>query len=336
MKNKQQLDAWKMIRLNKSIGLKGTKTVTKTKVVRLLKNNPKTTPLVKTILNNISETPEQIAKIANKPLGTIMKFYYHAIESVVVGIPKIGFPLEIPAIKKALLKSREVRKADSVKEHVANGKVVYSVREKDIIRDFIVTAMLDERSPKTGIVPSLPFKFAMEEKILSKRALSKLTFHGYETGYAPGKSRESKKIQLAQKKILSSNKKLNKSVVMRYGNINDAVQVGSSDQYAHILLDYCNSLATNGKAINFVLKNDVVKKFGIVEITLCARSHEKNSKLKLARLMAKYSDRYKAEVIPQLKTVKVNGKDVKGLHYYSSSERGMGGIMYVVVLRRIK
>lgn len=336
MKNKQQLKAWETIRLNKSLGLKGEKTITKTKVSNFLRNNPKTTKLVRLILNNITQSPEQIAKMTKKPLGVIMRFYFHAIESAVLGVPKVGSALEIPSLKKALVAAREGRKAELINQHVSNGKVVYTGKDKDIIRDFVVTAMLDSRSPKTGIVPSLPFKFAMEERILSKRALSNLTFHGYETGYAPGKSKESLKIQAAQREILKANPKLAKRVLMNYTNINDAVQVGGSDQYAHILLDYCSSLSANRDAINYVLKNNLVQKGGIVEITLCSRSRKRNSKLHLAKMIGKYADNYKAEVIPNIKTVSIDGKEVKGLHYYSSSLRGMGGIMYVVVLRRIK
>lgn len=340
MKNKQQLDAWKMIRLNKSLGLTGKRTLTQQKIKSYLNQYPATTELVRGILNNVTETPEQIAKLTGRTVGTIHKFYIHSIESVVLGIPKVGMALEISALKKALTRFRDARKETAVNEHVVNGKTVYSVREKDIIRDTIVNLMLDSRSPKTGIVPSLPYKFAMEEKILSKRALSGLTFHGYETGYAPGKRKESIKTQVAQKKILRNNKKLAKSVAMRYGNINDAVQVGSSDQYAHMLLDYCNSLSANRDTINYVLKNDLVKKGGIIEITLCARSNEKDSKKQLAKLIKKYADRYCTESIPQLKLAKLDknmvGSEIKGLHYYSSSERGMGGIMYVVIFRRVK
>lgn len=340
MKNKQQLDAWKMIRLNKSLGLKGKNTLTQQKIKSYINHYPSTTELVRGILNNVTESPEQIAKMTGRSVGTIRKFFIHSIESAILGVPKVGLPLELPALKKALKLLKNERKETSVNNHEVNGKAVYSVREKDIIRDTIVNLMLDSRSPKTGIVPSLPYKFAMEEKILSKRALSGLTFHGYETGYAPGKGRLSKSVQIAQKKILSENKKLAKSVVMRYGNINDAVQVGSSDQYAHILLDYCNSLTANRDAITYVLNNDLVKKGGIVEITLCARSHEQNSKKQLAKLIKKYADRYRPEIIPQLKNVQLEknviASEVKGLHYYSSSERGMGGIMYVLILRRIK
>jgi len=336
MKNKQQIKAWKMIRLNKSLGLKGKKTITQVKVSKFLRENPKTTKLVRFILGNITESPEQIAKMTKKPLGVIMRFYFHAIESVLLGVPKVGSALETPSLKKALIASREGRKEELLTQHVSKGKVVYTGKDKDIIRDFVVTAMLDARSPKTGIVPSLPFKFAMEEKILAKRALSQLTFHGYETGYAPGKSKESRKIQAAQRAILKSNPKLAKNVLMNYANINEAVQVGGSDQYAHILLDYCSSLSANRDAINYVLKNNLVQKGGIIEITLCSRSRERNSKMHLAKMISKYADHYKAEVIPNVKTVSINGSEVKGLHYYSSSMRGMGGIMYVVVLRRIK
>lgn len=340
MKNEQQLSAWRMIRLNKSLGLKGKRTLTQQKIKSYLSKYPATTDLVKGILNNVTETPEQIAKVTGRSVGTIRKFFIHSIESVILGVPKVGLPLELPALKKALKLLKEDRKQSSATDHVVKGKVVYSVPEKDIIRDAIVNMMLDKRSPKTGIVPSLPYKFAMEEKILAKRALTGLTFHGYEIGYAPGKSKESKKTQIAQRTILKNNKKLAKSVIMRYGNINDAIQTGSSDQYAHILLDYCNSLSSNRDAINYVLKNNLVQKGGIVEITLSPRNQEGNSKLKLEKLIQKFSTNYRPEIIPLLKTVKtvkdgVN-TDIKGLHYYSSSVRGMGGTMYVLVLRRVK
>jgi hypothetical protein len=65
-----------------------------------------------------------------------------------------------------------------------------------------------------------------------------------------------------------NNKKLKKSVKPTFGEIGDVIYNSKSDEYAHMILDYCGTINTFHKEIEFAVKHDILKLNGTMSITL--------------------------------------------------------------------
>lgn len=102
MKNNQAaLKAWETIRLNKALGLKGKMTFTKQKVEKYLAQHSPT-DFVKGIMLNAEKPVKEISKIVKSSPVQVERFLVHCIESVVLGRPKVGKPLELTPLIKYL------------------------------------------------------------------------------------------------------------------------------------------------------------------------------------------------------------------------------------------
>lgn len=316
---------WKMRNLNKELGITGNG-ITKTKIANYLKRYPKTTDFVKQILNNIELTPKELAKLTGKPLGVVNRFYKASIESVLHNEPRIGKePLNIIKIvaeeKKITHKKRKVKTSK-----VNEAPTLFKSKGKQVVKEKLVELLLNEKSPKKGIVATLPFEFDFEKQLIKMPQLDGLNFHGFEFAYNITQGVESRKRFKKQRKILRHNPKLASRFCMFNNNINDILNKDYSERYAHIFADYCGAFSTNRKTIEHVIKNDLLVKGGLVWITLSA--HDKKGggvKTKLPELVKNIGgERYKIEEIAGEK-----------LYRYQGSANGYAP-MYVMIVRRIK
>lgn len=321
---------WKMRNLNKELGITGNG-ITKVKIAKYLKTYPKTTNLVRQILNNVELTKSELAKLTNKPIGVINRFYLASIESVLKNKPCIGTE-QLTILKnnsektQVVKKTRKVRKSKEVKSVIKEAPPLFKSRGKKVVKDKLVELLLDEKSPKQGIVATLPFEFDFEKKLIEMPKLNGLNFHGYEFAYNITQGVASKKRFRKQRKILRNNPKLASRFCMFNNNINDILNKDFSDRYAHIFADYCGAFSTNKSTIEYVLKNDLVVKGGLVWITLS--SHDRRGggvKTKLPQIVKTIG---KGKYVIE----KIDGKE---LYNYQGSSNGYAP-MFVMIIRRVK
>lgn len=286
-------------------------------------NSHKPSPFTLTLLKNPLLSDEEMSKLTGKSVGTIRRFLPTAIQSVIKGKPCIGnYKLNIPELLKLRNKQRnngkETRGRKPCKKLTTfNGKI------KKYIHARLLSLMLDEKSPKSGKVATLPFNFVLEEKIIKYKKLNELMFNGYEYGKDPIQKIKSRIQFKRQTKILKNNKSLAERVVMYNHDINDALlKERESDTYSHILTDYCGTYSTNKETIRHILEKDLVKVGGLVWITLCGRAKRGDSPKKdLPNLIKKSGgNRYKVHTI----------EGEKLFPYFTSQA------MFTTILRRIK
>jgi hypothetical protein len=279
--------------------------------------------LTRTLLENPLLSEQQMAKVAGKDVGTIRRFLPTAIQSVIKKKPCVGnFKLNIPELLKIRNKQRnngvERRgRKPSRKLKSFNGEV------KKILHNRLLGLIRNKRSPKNGVIATLPFDFVLEKRIIKHKDLNGLVFHGYEFGKDQIRAAKSRIQFKRQKKILRDDTQLANRVVMYNHDINDALlKENESDRYAHILVDYCGMYSTNKDAILHIIKNNLVKVGGLVWITLCGRAKRGDSaKKNLPKLIESAGgNRYKAH----------NIEGEKLFPYFTSQS------MFTTILRRIK
>lgn len=320
---------WKMRNLNKELGITGNG-ITKVKIAQYLKRYPKTTGLVRQILNNVELSREELAKLTNKPIGVINRFYLASIESVLKNRPCIGTEsltiLKRDTEKKVVVE--KVRRGRPKKEKSTEKEAppLFKSRGKKVVKDKLVELLLDEKSPKQGVVATLPFEFDFEKKLIKMPKLNGLNFHGFEFAYNITQGIASKKRFRKQRKILRNNPQLASRFSMFNNNINDVLNRDFPNRYAHIFADYCGAFSTNRSTIEYVLKNDLVVKGGLIWITLS--SHDRRGggvKTKLPQIVKTIGkDKYVIE--------KIDGKE---LYNYQGSSNGYAP-MFVMIIRRVK
>lgn len=280
--------------------------------------------LTRILMENPLLSEEKMAKLAGKDVGTIRRFLLTAIQSVIKGKPCIGnFKLNIPELIKIRNKQRnngmETRgRKPSRKLKTFNGQV------KDVvIHNRLVSLIRDKKSPRSGVIATLPFNFVLEKKLLKYNELNELMIHGYEFGKDQSQVVKSRIQFKRQKRILRDDKELSNRVVMYNHDINDALlKEKESDRYAHIFVDYCGMYSTNKQTIQHILENNLVKVGGLIWITLCGRAKRGDSAKKdLPKLIKKAGgNRYKAHSI----------EGEKLFSYFTSQS------MFTTILRRIK
>lgn len=316
---------WKMRNLNKSLGVTGNG-ISKTKIANYLKRYPKTTDFVKQLLNNIELTPKELAKLTGKPLGIVNRFYRASIESVLKNEPVIGKQRLsiIKGITQENVEAKKKRKEKTTKK--VEAPTLFKSRGKQVVKAKLVELLLDDKSPKKGIVATLPFEFDFEKELIKMPKLDGLNFHGFEFAYNITQGVESKRRYKKQRKILRHNPKLASRFCMFNNNINDILNKDYSERYAHIFADYCGAFSTNKKTIEHVIKNDLLVKGGLMWITLSAHDRRGGGvKTKLPEIMKNIGgNRYKIEEIAGEK-----------LYRYQGSANGYAP-MYVMIVRRVK
>lgn len=317
--------AWETMRKNNSLneryGLEKN-TLTLKKIKDYLDNNP-SSELISIILNNLNHEISFIAKKAGRTESTIKKFLLSAIQSVILGRPSIG--KEKIKIKELIAFSTPKPKGKPGRPKVKEIPKIFTSSGKNVVKDTIVKLLLDSRSPKSGIIATLPFEFDFEKKLVRMNELKDLNFHGYEAAYNISQFSESKKRFRKQKKILNSDDVLRDRVTMYNHNINDMLMKEKSDRYSHLFMDYCGALSTNKETISHVIKNNVVQKGGLIWITLSGHDVSGGTKHKIQQLVKNVGgNSYELE--------KIEGQPV----YQYQGRGGRGATMYVVLIRRVK
>jgi len=335
-----QQKAWETIhyndRINKRFGLKkGSFTIEKRdKYIKEFKSSEN----VEVILMNPHSTCKHLAKKTGMRVSEVKKFLPSAIESVVLQKPRIGThklsivkPLSYLEARFVAKKKKELKKRKEL-------AVPFSGREKECMRTAVITNV--SKFSSNGEVLSLPYAFSIESRLIKIKNFNGCRFTSFEAPYNTSKSRETKRRYIEQIEFLKENPDLDKRVTMIYYNLNEFIskrnKVGS---FAHILADYCGTLSSNYETIEYTLKNNLLKKKGIIWITLSARD-KKGLKPTIRRIQdllnSAGGDRYVRETVGGLEEA-MEGKGkvkikVKNIYHYG--KRGCG--MYTFILRRVK
>lgn len=135
---------------------------------------------------------------------------------------------------------------DLKNKHIARKKIVKHIKQSNAKLDTILT---------------LPFIHCMIEKMIIKNVSKKVKFIGVE------------KNENDYHKMLShiANNKLGSYIFPRLGEMAKYIAQAKENEYSHLILDYCGSIATLWKEIQVALVNDIVKINGIVAITINKR-----------------------------------------------------------------
>ncbi|HRC81884.1 MAG TPA: hypothetical protein PLF27_10910 [Sedimentibacter sp.] len=289
---------WTMRKFNE--GKKSSEKITTGRIKKYLTENPKTTGISRYVLEHWHLSDKQISALTGYSVGTVSRFR------------KLNI----------LRMNGKLKKKGS-----ANG-ISYKSSGKREIRNAVYELLLDKRSPKEGIVPTLPFNFDFEKVIVSNPKLKGLQFWGFEFPYNATKRKESLKQWHKQHEILSVNSKLSNRVTMFFKNINDVLENSTEGMFAHVFADYCGTLMSNESAIRSVFENKIVKVGGIVWITISPRNNQgrKNTIGELLYIIEQSAGN-------SFKSEKIHGANV---FRYTGSDSGAGSPMYAVAFRRVK
>lgn len=321
-----QKRAWTTIRMNNRIndryGLQRG-TITKQKIdAYIAKWNP--SEFICGLLIHSGSKISTIAKATGSNVVQVKRFLPNALESVIQNRPVIGIqPLKTPelivfrnSLNQKLNVSNEPKKRGRKigTKNKLNPSGNFESEQKNITHDKIIELLHENPSPKKGIVLTLPYVCTLESRIVETTDLS-LNFQGYEYAYHSGVKRKSAETEEKQKLFFAHNPHMRKRMSIANADINDIIMAGISDQYAHIFADYCGTFKKNKLAIEYMLKNNLVQKGGIIWVTL-SKIYDKKGFESCMKLLKKYSN-YQFE--------KIEYEDV---YTY--------GAMYVFILRRIK
>jgi hypothetical protein len=315
---KPALQAWKTRRMNDRLGLVGNSRITTQKINHYIAtHNPN--DRVRTFALNLHLDEKQLAKKTDTDLTSTKRFVSWVAESIVKNRKCIGKTLTIPSLQRIWKRNNPTK---------LKGKFVSD--GKQIIHDRIIELLLDEKSPKCGVVATLAYMFSLEKKLIAIRKLQNLQFHSYEYPYdKKAKITKYNKVYRKQIRLLMRNKKLGGRCFALYTNINDMLHHETEDRFSHLFLDYCGSITTNRDTLEMVMENNLVKMGGIIWVTLCSRSCKGDRVTQqLPELSERFSDRYRIETI----------QNKKLFHYQSciDKRKKRGKTMFTMLFRRIK
>ena len=343
MKLNAQERAHEAIRLNKLLGLKGTKTINEVKIQRYKRTHPNQTKITLAILANLRlskgqtlpELFEIIAKEAECNVSEVRKFFLHTIDSVLLNERRIGKQLVTPALikfaKKFVFSAEQTEQTAKV---VTTKKVVstdtkeasYESQGKVVVRERLKELLVDKKSPKEGEILTLANLFQFEIELLKLPVLYLLRFFVIE------------KIQSVFNKqcnILRKNKTLDKRVSrLCNGDMTQIINAYGKNSFAHIFADFCGEFANGIKSFTqYVVENDLVKVGGIIWFTYDKRSRSgaKEIDKEVLELIKKYGGkRYKIEQIEGNKVYEYKG------HLSNPNDGRSGSNMLTVIIRRVK
>lgn len=331
-----QLKAWETMRFNNKVEkLYGfPKEQLSLQRIKSYLKRYKPTKLISEILENSNHSVDFISKKLGKPKGIIERFLPSAIQSVVMDTPQVGKKVVLSSLvpKKEVVvekkkrgrpkgsKNRNTEKIDSEKVFDA-----FKHEGKNTIHDNLERLVLNTKSPKKGDVATLAGDMKFEYRLYRNKKLKSLKYHSFEESYSVGKSNISNVRYVEQQKFLDKHPKFSHYVSLTKGNINHFVPKVKEDSYAHLFLDYCNSLNKNENYVKEILNNKSVKVGGLVWLTFSTRSGSKDIKNRLPKLFKEScGNSYVNEVL--------KGKNIKsvtdGIYTYNK--------MYVTILRRVK
>lgn len=300
--------------LNKRLGLSKTQSVTKEKQNRYVKNNPQISDKAKVLILNVHLPFEEISKLSGLSIGFVKANHLSAVESIITGKPKIGVK---GGVKNPTLKKYQRQLQDSVVKKTPNK--YNKIAKNLVVRKVVEAEMLSSSSPKSGDVLTLAYDCSFEIKLSSLKQLKNLIFNVYEFPYLPTLKKESETIFESQLKIRKKNPRFASKSTLSLKNINDDIIKYRPDSLSHAFLDYCDSYDKNKDAVEHLLKNNVVKKGGLVWLTFSQR-RSKDFYKKIKKVVPK--GRY--EFLPFNNLT----ENEKGVYIYDS--------VFVLLLRRTK
>jgi len=119
-------------------------------------------------------------------------------------------------------------------------------------RKLIVSRIIN----KFGVILTLPYKFAILEKMILSKLSKKIKFVGYEY----------KKDIFYELCSLIGAERLPISAV--YGSISEAIYKAKEDEFSNLILDYCGVLDTFANEIEYAIKNNIMQVNGVLCLTL--------------------------------------------------------------------
>lgn len=197
---------------------------------------------------------------------------------------------------------------------------------KQQARDLMENAIRQIGSPM-GVVPTLPsYTGKLELQILNSIGRG-LEFIGCERDF-----------DTFHKLVntIAENPKLRKSLKPYFGEIGNIIFNAKTDDFAHLILDYCGTINTFHKEIEYAIQNDLVKLNGTISITLSKNGFKNNFGIvgELLRQFPKgcFGEDKETEMGVKLflnKVMKSNYKVETFFNYYDSSP------MMLIIVRRV-
>lgn len=331
-----QLKAWDTMRFNKRVeklyGLTRSELSLQKIKSYLDKHNPSS--LITDILLNSNTSVNVIAKRLNKPKGIIERFLPMALQSVVMGSPQVGKKVVLPQLlpnkgvkveKKKRGRPKGSKNGESKQIDAEKVFDAFKHEGKNTIHDNLERLALNPKSPKKGDIATLAGDMKFEFRLYQNKKLKRLNYHSFEESYSVGKSNISNVRYEQQQKFLKKHSKFATKVALTKGNINTFVSKVKENSYAHLFLDYCNSLNNNELYVREILNNNAVQLGGLVWLTFSTRSGSKDIKSRLPKIISESCG--KSYVYENIKGNNVK-KVTDGIYTYNK--------MYVMILRRIK
>ena len=222
---------------------------------------------------------------------------------------------KLNAIKK---EKKEVKSKNTYGNH--EGVYKQEAREK------MVNAIASVDSP-IGVIPTLPsFTCKLESLILSRIGRG-ISFIGCERDF-----------DTFHKMVntIAENTTLKRTIVPRFGEIGEVIFNAKKDDFAHLILDYCGTINSFHKEIEYAIQNDLVKVNGTLSITLSKNGIGNNVGI-VGELLRQFPEgcfngEKETEIGVKLffnKVMKPNYKVELFFNYYDSSP------MMLIIVRRI-
>jgi hypothetical protein len=229
---------------------------------------------------------------------------------------------KLNAIKK-LNPIKKEKKEVKPKNTYVNHEGVY----KNEAREKMVNAITSIDSP-IGVIPTLPsFTCKLESLILEKIGRG-ISFIGCERDFDTFHKMVN---TIAESTILK------RTIVPKFGEIGDVIFNAKKDNFAHLILDYCGTINSFHKEIEYAIQNDLVKVNGTLSITLSKNGIGNNIGIvgKLLRQFPDgcFGDEKETEIGVKLffnKVMKPNYKVETFFNYFDSSP------MMLIIVRRIE
>lgn len=262
---------------------------------------------MKNYINNLTPRKKEIGEklIAGETIASLNKQYRSAFVTMVLnGLKAID--------KKWFDGKRYNEKAPSKKSTKSN----YEEGEgKKIIRNWVLKFI--KESAKLGIVDGTIltlscFQCIMETQI--NEYFKKFKYLPYEC--------DAVHFSLLTTSIKEKN--FNFMLNPVFGEIIEGIKAAKKDTYSHLLLDFCRTLVAHDKDIKLALEKDIVKKGGIVWITLSTRLGRGHKGFNTERELTKL-----------VKDAGGNRYEILNIPHNIAAYNDEGG-MYVMVLRRVK
>lgn len=129
---------------------------------------------------------------------------------------------------------------------------------KQEARDKMVNAISRVDSPMGTILTLPSFTCALELQLLNRIGRG-LKFIGCERDFDTFHKMVNK---------IAEESKLRNTIVPRFGEIGDIIYNAKENEFAHLILDYCGTINTFHKEIEYAIQNDLVEVGGTISITL--------------------------------------------------------------------